>query len=366
MNFSKDLEEYNEKVKYYFKLSNGKAYNGNTNVKFVGKNNKIYFTGKTYTKYSEPLEHITKGFFKTEEHWKSPFKDWASPVTEDEFVLDPIYSSQTQNDEYKRNILGYSLAKIDGETRKRSVLETQLKDNKVRNLIDKVKALSSPDQVSIPNTPFFPAVQTPVQTPPSGSSQRNLYDIIPNIFSCNISPNILGPLLSLLANLDDTTELILPAQASSGSPPASSQTPARSCPLTRSASVGTRRTDEPRSPETPAPICPVPLADQGSSSQQTAETTPYPEQKRQGLVATVYINDSHQPPAAMRQTASQRVLLYINNNEAAIIAYAKTLPNMGSQQATANLICKEFNLSANSILKYAKSNPAIIGRKPLQ
>jgi hypothetical protein len=355
MNFSKDLEEYNEKVKYYFKLPNGKAYNGNTNVKFVGKNNKIHYTGKTYTKYSELLEHIPKGFYKSEEHWKSPFKDWGTPVTEDEFVLDPIYSSQTQNDEYKRNILGYSLAKIDGDTRKRSVLETQLTDNKVRNLIDKVKPLSvsagtsTNDQVSMLNTPFQSALQTPVQTPPSGSSQRNLYNIIPNIFSRNISPNVPGPILSSLANLDDTTELVLPAQASSGSPPASSppasspparaQTPARPRPPTRASSVG-------RSPETPAPLRPVPLAtDQGSSSQQTAETTPYPEQTRKGIAAAVYINQFEQQ----------------------IIAYARTLPavTLRSQQATANLIAEKFNISANSVINYAKSNPAIVGRKPL-
>jgi hypothetical protein len=178
MEFHKGLDELNEKVIYYFKTPDGKPYKGNTNIKFVGKNNKIYYTGKTYTKYSQLLEHIPKGFSVSETHFTTNFTYWGvQPRKEVDYSLDPIFGEgQSIDDDYKRNILGYQLVARDNTGRK-DILLNSANDNKVRELFEKVQRLNMPSgrtQTTAGST------QTAASGSPAGSSQATASPSFPS------------------------------------------------------------------------------------------------------------------------------------------------------------------------------------------
>lgn len=167
MDFRKDLEEYNENKIYYFKTPDGKPYNGNTNFKFVGKNNKIYYTGKTYTKYSQLLEHIPKGYSVNEKHHSTPFTVWGEPnkhLQEDFYTLDPIFGAgQSMDDDYKRNILGYQIKARDNFGKK-DVLFTSTDENKVRDLFDNIKRFAPSVRPSGTTQTAESVLQSPINT----------------------------------------------------------------------------------------------------------------------------------------------------------------------------------------------------------
>lgn len=123
------------KYTYFYKL-NGEPYRQTINVKWVG-DKKIYYTGKRFTKWSQPLEHFPKGFEFEDIQYTSPFKTWPEPTyTRTETVEEPIYSINPPDySSFQKDILGYRVVEQTIGSGTRKELTLKMKDNSGNPLV---------------------------------------------------------------------------------------------------------------------------------------------------------------------------------------------------------------------------------------
>ncbi|KAJ1635445.1 hypothetical protein T492DRAFT_1132056 [Pavlovales sp. CCMP2436] len=171
---SEKFEDYEKDKKYYFRTKDGKEYNGNTNYKFVGKNNKVFYTGKTFTKYSELLQEFPNGYFVTEDFHDTPFTKWLKSVQDDENpFLFPIYGqgeTMTEENAYARDILGQNLTQFNQKTGRRDVIST---------------SMNEPPQKQPPNKLDVATPETPAPVTPPDEMYKQAYPIFLNTQSAD-------------------------------------------------------------------------------------------------------------------------------------------------------------------------------------